>query len=84
MAIKPNLHLLDRILRILFGLFLIYIGYIDHTIVKNETISMLIAVFGVVNIIVALMSHCPLYNAIGLSTCKEKKAKEYSREKSSP
>jgi len=36
---KSNLHLLDRIVRILFGVFLIYIGYIDETMIKNDTIS---------------------------------------------
>ncbi len=72
MALKPNLHLIDRIIRIFFGLFLIYIGYIDHTIIKNETISILIAIFGAINIVVALMNHCPLYRAIGLNTCKDK------------
>jgi len=69
---KSNLHLLDRIVRILFGVFLIYIGYIDETMIKNDTISILIALFGAMNIVVALMSYCPLYNAIGLSTCKHK------------
>ncbi|VAW59666.1 hypothetical protein MNBD_GAMMA08-1378 [hydrothermal vent metagenome] len=69
---KPNLHIVDRIVRIMFGIFLIYIGYIDETMIKNDTISMLIAAFGVGNIAVALACHCPLYSAIGLSTCKQK------------
>jgi len=72
MFLKPNLHIADRIIRILFGIFLIYIGFVDETMIKNDTVSIMIAGFGLINVIVAFMCHCPLYNAIGLSTCKAK------------
>ncbi len=69
---RPNLHIIDRVARIMFGLFLIYIGFIDETMIRNNTISMLVASFGVINIAVAFVRHCPLYSVIGLSTCKQK------------
>lgn len=68
MAFQRNLHNIDIAIRLILGIALIYIGFIDTSIVANGIIRILLGVFGIVNIIAALMRHCPVYNLAGLST----------------
>jgi len=70
--IKRNLHNLDRLVRVVIGVGCIYVGFFDTGFISNTVVSMLVGAFGVVNIIAAALSHCPVYNLAGLSTCSTK------------
>lgn len=68
MAFQRNLHYIDITIRLILGITLIYIGFLDTSIVANGIIRILLGVFGIVNIIAALMRYCPVYKLAGLST----------------
>jgi hypothetical protein len=75
--IKRNLHNLDRLVRVIIGIGCIYVGFVDTSIISNHLISILVGIFGVINIVAAAIAHCPVYNLAGLSTCPTKpEAKE--------
>jgi len=63
---KTNVGLIDRVLRVLLGVLLIAL-----------TITGVIGAWGwigVVPLATAAMGYCPLYQALGFSTCPLKKA----------
>lgn len=68
MASTRNLHTIDRILRIVIGSVLVYIGFIDGTIITNELLSILLGLFGGVNIVAGIVATCPVYKIAGIST----------------
>jgi hypothetical protein len=70
MSFKRNLHPLDRVIRALLGLGCVYIGFIDQTIIGNTLASILVGIFGVINLFAALVSYCPIYGIAGISTCR--------------
>jgi len=73
MSIKANLHKIDRLIRALVGIGCIYIGFIDQSMITNNFVSLIIGVFGVINIIAAAISNCPVYGLAGFSTCSADK-----------
>lgn len=73
MSFKPNLSTTDRIIRTLVGIGCIYVGFIDQNIITNNIISILVGIFGIVNIVAAVISHCPVYGLAGFSTCAKDK-----------
>lgn len=74
--LKRNLHNIDRITRIILGIGLVYLGFIDRTYIGNDLAALLLGVFGVINIGAALVSHCPIYNMAGISTFHSDENKE--------
>jgi hypothetical protein len=62
---KKNVGGIDRVLRIVLGL-----GLLSMTIVGPQTMWGLV---GVVPLLTGLVSFCPLYPMLGLSTCPLKK-----------
>lgn len=70
MKIKQNLGTLDRILRIGGSCFMIYLGFFEHSIVTDELAEIILGVFGSGILISALIGNCPLYEVIGINTCK--------------
>lgn len=56
MNIKPNLHNLDRLVRIIIGIACIYIGFVDSSFIVNPMVSILVGIFGIVNIFAAAIS----------------------------
>lgn len=71
MAIKRNLHNLDMTIRLVIGVTLIYVGFIDTSYIANGTVRILLGVFGAVNIGAALLRSCPVYALAGISTHRE-------------
>ena len=69
MSIKPNLHNIDRLIRTVVGIGCIYIGFIDQSMITNNIVSILIGLFGIINLIAAAISYCPIYGFAGFSTC---------------
>lgn len=69
---SQNMHKLDSALRIVLGCALVWVGFFDSTFISNSWVSGAVGVFGVLNIIAAVVGFCPVYHLAGLST----KAKE--------
>jgi hypothetical protein len=68
MKIKRNLGRLDQVLRAGIGFILIYIGFVDDTLVTDRLIAGALGVFGLVNIAVSLIGMCPVYLLANINT----------------
>ncbi|MGR3698772.1 MAG: YgaP family membrane protein [Roseovarius sp.] len=66
--LKKNVGSIDRTLRILLGLALL-LGFV----LNREGAYSWLYLIGVVPLVTGLMSSCPLYSILGLSTCPLKK-----------
>lgn len=65
---KTNVGGIDRILRIVVGLALIALFFLDSSASWRW-----LYLIGIVPLATGLMSTCPLYSVLGLSTCPLKK-----------
>lgn len=72
--LKKNVGMADQILRIGFGLLMIYFGFIDKSFVADELGSILLGSFGIVILISGIFGRCPLYNIIDFNTCNKNKS----------
>ncbi len=70
MRFEKNLHIVDRTARAIVGVACFYVGFIDPVMIENDIVSVLVGLFGVVNLGAALFSHCPAYSLAGISTCR--------------
>ena len=70
---KINIGRFDQILRIGISAGLIYVGFIDRSIIDDSLSSNIIGSIGVINLIVALIRFCPLYVIADINTCNDKK-----------
>jgi len=70
---KKNISRLDQLLRLGISLVLIYIGFIDRSIIDDTLSSNILGIIGVINMIVAVARYCPLYVVADINTCQEKK-----------
>ena len=68
--VKVNMGLIDRIIRIVTGLGMIYLGFIEQTIIGNLTINIIVGIFGIVSIYFAYIAFCPIYTFGNISTAK--------------
>jgi hypothetical protein len=66
--LKKNVGSIDRTLRILLGLALL-LGFV----LNREGAYSWLYLIGVVPLVTGLMSSCPIYSILGLSTCPLKK-----------
>lgn len=66
--LKKNVGKIDRVLRIVLGLALLA-GYV----VNNDGAYSWLYLIGVVPLLTGLMSSCPLYSILGISTCPLKR-----------
>jgi hypothetical protein len=66
--LKKNVGSIDRALRILFGLALLA-GFA----LNREGAYSWLYLIGLIPLVTGLMSSCPLYSILGLSTCPLKK-----------
>lgn len=66
--LKKNVGSIDRALRILFGLALLA-GFA----LNREGAYSWLYLIGIIPVVTGLMSSCPLYSILGLSTCPLKK-----------
>jgi len=65
---KQNEHLLDRIIRVIIALGLLYVGITNNI---SNGIRLAIAVVGGILIVTAVVGYCPLYSLLGISTRKQ-------------
>ncbi|MDH3883438.1 MAG: DUF2892 domain-containing protein [Desulfobacterales bacterium] len=68
MGSKRNLSRLDQVLRIGVGLVLVYIGFIDTSLIGDTYLAIAAGVFGTINVVVGTGGYCPLYRVAGIST----------------
>lgn len=76
MFLKRNLHVIDRLVRVVLAAIFIYLGFIEHSVINNSLIAILIGIFGLVNLFAGITSHCPVYALAGLSTYKDQDDQE--------
>lgn len=68
MKIECNLGILDRVLRCGISAGMIYFGFFSISLVTDHLAGLVLGIFGVANLVVALVGYCPLYRLIGFST----------------
>ena len=68
--IVKNMNTLDRIARMLLGIVCIWAGFWNSDAIGNDTLSIVVGVFAVVNIGSAILAHCPIYLMAGLSSIR--------------
>ena len=68
----PNMHTIDRYVRLIVGITCVYIGFIDMSLISSKLLSIFVGVFGVVNIWAFITTRCPVYSAAGFSTAATK------------
>jgi len=71
MVIKRNLHNIDITVRVLIGVALIYISFIDTSHISNDMARWLLGIFGIVNLLAAALRSCPIYALAGISTYRK-------------
>ena len=71
MKFRPNLNMIDRLVRLVVGLVCIYYGFIESALIGNQMIATVIGIFGIVNIISTLTAFCIVYALTGVSTRKD-------------
>lgn len=59
----------DKVIRILIA---IVIGVLYYTGTISGTLALVLGVFAVIFVLTSLISFCPLYLPLGISTCKKK------------
>lgn len=67
---KRNMGSIDRAIRIVTGLAMMYFGFIDQSVIGNLTINIIVGIFGIVSIVFAYMAFCPIYSLGNISTTK--------------
>jgi hypothetical protein len=67
----PNMHSIDRTVRLIIGLICSYVGFIDTSLISNRSVAILVGIFGIANIWAFLTSRCPVYSAVGFSTANK-------------
>lgn len=75
MRLYRNLHVVDRLLRLLIGVGCCYIGFIDQSIIGNTLASMLVGIFGVINLFAGFTAYCPVYGLTGITTWRQGRRK---------
>lgn len=65
---QPNVGRFDQILRIGIGAVLIWAGFVDTSLIGDRLIAALVGVFGLLNLIAALVRVCPVYTVAGINT----------------
>lgn len=73
MNLKCNIGKLDQVLRIITGLVLIYVGFVNTAIINDSLINNVLGVFGIINIAVGFVRVCPVYYMANISTLPDKK-----------
>lgn len=66
---KKNMGSTDKVIRILIALI---IGVLYYTGIISGTTAIVLGIFAVIFVLTSLISFCPLYLPLGISTCKKK------------
>lgn len=71
MPMSRNMHLVDRLVRIVLGLGLGYICIMDQTILDDVVFNSVLAVLAVINVVSGIVGYCPVYQVAGISGCRK-------------
>lgn len=66
---KKTVGSVDKVIRIILGLFLLIIAF---AVSVWQTLKVILIVVGVIALLTAITSICPLYSLLGINTCKLK------------
>lgn len=66
---KKNMGSTDRIIRVILAALF---GYLYFSGMVTGTLGIVLLVLGVVFLLTSMVSFCPLYALVGLSTCRVK------------
>jgi hypothetical protein len=66
--VKKNLHPVDRNLRVLVSLVLIYFGFIETGWIMSQVMPWLMGIFGIINFVGATLGFCPFYAVVHIDT----------------
>jgi hypothetical protein len=66
---KKNMGSTDKVIRILIALI---IGLLYYLGIISGTTALVLGIFAVIFVLTSLISFCPLYLPLGISTCKKK------------
>ena len=69
-----NIGGLDRAIRSVITVIMIYYGFVDTTLIGQTLISNLVGIFGIINGIATIVGICPAYTLAGISTCPKSPA----------
>ena len=72
MALVRNVSAIDISIRIFSGLALIYVGFIETSLIATPAVRISFGVIGIVNLVVAILRYCPLYALAGINTYQKK------------
>ncbi|MFT6404233.1 MAG: hypothetical protein ACJA2U_000583 [Marinomonas primoryensis] len=67
-----NLHPIDRIARGVIGIVIIGFLLLNNSYLQEPILEILLAIFGVLNLVSLISGWCPVYHLAGISTCKNK------------
>jgi hypothetical protein len=71
MIMKKNMGNVDRIIRVILA---VVFGVLYFTGTVTGTLGLVLVILGAVFVLTSLVSFCPLYALVGLSTCPRKTA----------
>ncbi|MFO8024216.1 DUF2892 domain-containing protein [Thiohalophilus sp.] len=60
--LSKNIGPIERSIRSLVGLLLIYLGFIETSIIPDPLFSFLVGIFGAANLFSGLLGWCPMYH----------------------
>lgn len=69
--VRKNMGQIDRLIRIVTGLVMVYLGFIDQSIIDDLTINLIVGVFGIISMVFAYIAFCPIYTLGNISTAKK-------------
>ena len=69
--VRKNMGLIDRLIRTVSGLVMMYVGFYDQAIIGNLTINIIVGCFGIISIAFAYIAFCPIYTFGNISTAKK-------------
>ena len=68
---KRNMGRVDQAIRVVTGLVMMYLGFINQEVIGNMTINIIVGIFGIISILFAYMAFCPIYTLGNVSTIKK-------------
>lgn len=72
MKLKHNMCHMDRAVRVGIAVGLMYVGFVNTSLIDDSIINGILGAFGVLNLFSAALAHCPVYAIAGISTCSAK------------
>ncbi len=68
MQVNKNCGRLDQFLRVGMGLGLMYLGFVDTTLIGDTVMAIFVGIFGAINVLAGLSGFCPVYHLANIST----------------